>query len=121
METRHIVAVQLDERLLNILLRDGATVRMMHGIPRAAALLGIAGDFARQCIVAHFEHPSFPPCAPGALPEQHPISFEIIEHPYARDYDFVPVRYGPDADEVLNMRQWILDRAAEILGTEVTK
>lgn len=114
----HIVMVALDERMLDILLRDGATVRVMNGMPRDANLLGAHTDFARRCFFAMFEHPSFPLCEQGSIPETRYVGFEILEHPMADTYDMIPLRIGMVQGEWLDMRRWICERAAEIEGRE---
>jgi hypothetical protein len=117
-EERHIIAVQMDERALGVLFRDGTVVRAVNGIPRDAKLLGVHTDFVRRCFVAMFEHPSFPVCMFGAEPERRYVGFEVLEHPMANTYDMIPLRIGMGEREYLDMRKWIYERAAEIEGRE---
>jgi len=113
---RNVVIVYLDERTLDVLLRDGATVRVVNGIPRDAELLGVYADFARRSVAAMFAHPSFPLCEEGAEPERRWVGFEVLEHPMAELYDLIPLRIGMDEQEYVDMRRWICQRAAAIEG-----
>jgi hypothetical protein len=117
-QEEHIIMIALDECSLGVLLRDGATVRVSHGIPRDAHLMGVNADFTRRCFWAMFSHPSFPVCPLGAIPEARNVSFEFLEHPMADTWDMVPLRIGMDEGEYINMRKWICQRAAEIEGRE---
>lgn len=108
----------LGEQHLDIFFREGATFRCMAGVPKDAVFLGCAADFSRRCFIAHYEHPSFPLCDPGAEPERVYVSYEIIEHPFAQEYDMIPVKIGMSIGEHLDMRKWICERAAEIEGRE---
>lgn len=111
MQSRHIIAIMLDEYCMSLLFQEGATVRCVSGMPRDAKLLGVHADFYRQCFVATFEHESFPPCLPGCEPERRYLGYEVLEHPDALHYDMVPVRVGMNEREFLDMRRWVKERA----------
>lgn len=117
-ESRHVIAVRLDEHALSLLFRDGATVRVVGGIPKDARLLGVWTDHGRRCFVAAFEHPSFPEQPEGTEPALQRVGFEIIEHPMADMYDMIPLKINMDEREALDMQQWICRRAAEIEGRD---
>lgn len=117
-DTRHLIAVRIDQQALNVLLRDGATVRVINGIPKDAKLLGIHHDSMRLALFATFEHPSFPPCPLGERMAEHRIGFEVIEHPMADMYDMIPLKINMNEREYFDMRGWICEQAAAIEGRE---
>ena len=119
MEPRHIIALMIgEEQLSDIFFREGATFRCFAGVPKDATLLGIWNDHTRRCLMAQFEHPSFPVCGVGQEPERRFVGYEVLEHPHAADYDFVPLKFGAGAYEYLDMKRWICERAAEIEGRQ---
>jgi len=116
MADRHILLIQLPEDGIGLLFYEGATVRVQGGIPRDAKLLGVYADWEWRTICVAFEHPSFPLCPEGAVPQRQNISFEFLEHPMAETWDMIPLRVGLSDSEYLNMQRWICERAAEIEG-----
>lgn len=118
MEPRHIIALALGEEQMDIFFREGATFRCMAGVPKDARLLGVWNDHTHRCLVVQYEHPTFPLCHPGAEPQRRNVGYEIIEHPFAQEYDMIPVKIGMPHNEYLDMRRWICERAAEIEGRE---
>lgn len=115
-DDRHIIAIRMNEAMMHVFFREGATFRCVAGVPADAVFLGCVGEFSRRSIVAHFEHPSFPVYLLGAEPIMHDVCYEVIEHPQAGMVDMIPVKIGMDRTEMLSMREWVLDRAAEIEG-----
>ncbi len=115
---RHILVIQLPEEWLDTLFYDGATVRMMTGIPRDAQCVGVYADVARRCLCVAFEHPSFLATPIGGEPPRRNVSVEFLEHPMAETWDMIPLRVGMGQTEYLDMRRWICERAAEIEGRE---
>jgi hypothetical protein len=90
---RRLIAAALTEEMLSVLLREGATMRCMGGIPADASFCGAHNDWARREIVAIFEHSSFALVSEGEEIPQKRVAFEIIEHPQRSQYDVVRMHY----------------------------
>lgn len=116
MNGKNVIIIRVAEKNMGLLFHEGATVRVMSGIPRDAKLLGVKTNWAYRTIEAMFEHPSFPFCEEGVEPETRWLGLEWLEHPMADTWDMIPLRIGMDYQEHIDMQKWICRRAAEIEG-----
>ncbi len=91
---RRIQSCRLDERMLGLLLCEGAKVRCMSGVPADAVCVGMDFDFSTRSILVAFEHPSFEPMPMGYAIPSMLIAFEIIEHPWRDAGMHVPTEMG---------------------------
>lgn len=80
-ELRHIKHVYIPARMIERLVREGATMRCMRGIPADAQLIGMGPDILRDGFTFMFEHPSFPLADLGVFPVVEWVVFEEIDLP----------------------------------------
>ena len=117
-DDRRIKVFRMGENELKSLLSAGTVIRPIVGVPRDAVLLGVHVNFSRRCFEIAFEHPDFPACPPGGEPMQESLAFEYLQHPMADTYDMVPLKFGMNLREFVDMQRWICERAAQIEGRE---
>lgn len=94
MEKQHIKGFKLSQTMFGVLLRHGATVRCMAGIPADARFLSAHNDYQSRSIVVVFEHPLFDEVEEGTeFPIVH-ASFEVIEDPSGKERGWVYEQLG---------------------------
>lgn len=94
-ELRHVKCFCIPARMLERLVREGATVRCMRGIPADAKLVGMGEDFVRDGFTFAFEHPSFPIPDAALYPPVEWVVFEEVTEADTGEMKFFTVRYGP--------------------------
>src|SRR5262249_51918533 len=70
--------------MLGVLLREGAAMRCMVGVPADAQFLDAYPHMASRTIIAVFRHRSFDPVPEGEMiPINRRVMFEILDDPSA--------------------------------------
>lgn len=80
-ELRRIKHVCIPARMIERLVREGATLRCMRGVPPDAKLVGMGEDFLRDGFTFAFEHSSFPQVEAGVYPSVEWVVFEEVDTP----------------------------------------
>lgn len=77
-ESRHIKIMCIPARMIEQLVREGAAVRCVHGVPVDAKLVRMHEDVLRDEFVLTFTHPSFPRVKLGTIPPIDEVVFEEL-------------------------------------------
>ncbi len=76
---RRVRCYLASHEMLRTLFHEGATTRVMRGLPEGARILGIYEDYRRAALAVMAEHPSFDVVPLGAEAPTFTIAVERVD------------------------------------------